>query len=331
MSGMSVLQNNLYVGRRKVVLWLFKLIFAAAILAVLLRKFSPAELLHTLDTARPWPIILAACLTALNLFFQYKRWRRIILLESPLVSRRETLFSMLAGITLGMITPGRVGEFGRFFFVKNARWSRLFGFILVDKFYGLCSLIAIGAIGLSISLRGIIPPNFYRLLPLPLFVILLLVALAVSNPGLLQRVFGLISAKWPGHSLVVKFASVKDDLSRGLAFYLFGYSILQAVVYLSQLVLLVRAFSSTDVILTFAAAASIFITKAALPVAVADLGVRESAAIFYLGKIGVAPVAAFDASLLLFGMNLLLPGFIGLILITLFKPSAKAGAKEDSV
>ena len=55
--------------------------------------------------------------------------------------------------------------------------------------------------------------------------------------------------------------------------------------------------------------------KSMLPIAIGDLGVRESAAVYFFNILHVPGVAAFNASLLLLFINLLIPSIIGLILI----------------
>jgi uncharacterized membrane protein YbhN (UPF0104 family) len=58
--------------------------------------------------------------------------------------------------------------------------------------------------------------------------------------------------------------------------------------------------------------ALVFFAKSAIPqVTLGDLGVREGAAVFFLAAYGVGPAAALDASLALFGLNLLLPALVG--------------------
>jgi hypothetical protein len=62
--------------------------------------------------------------------------------------------------------------------------------------------------------------------------------------------------------------------------------------------------------------ALVFFAKSAVPsVTLGDLGVRESAAVFFLGFYGVAEAAAFNASLGLFAVNILLPALAGLALL----------------
>ena len=63
----------------------------------------------------------------------------------------------------------------------------------------------------------------------------------------------------------------------------------------------------------WAGVALVFFAKSAIPqVTLGDLGVREGAAVFFLGAYGVAPAAALDASLALCSLlNLVLPSLAG--------------------
>ena len=63
------------------------------------------------------------------------------------------------------------------------------------------------------------------------------------------------------------------------------------------------------------ATTSTILTKTLLPISLADLGIREGAAVFFFSKLQVGKVAAFNGSLLLFAVNVLLPTFLGLFLL----------------
>ena len=85
----------------------------------------------------------------------------------------------------------------------------------------------------------------------------------------------------------------------------------------------------------WAGVALVFFAKSAIPqVTLGDLGVREGAAVFFLGAYGVAPAAALDASLALFALNLVLPSLAGVPLLLRLRlqagavrqPSAEASA-----
>ena len=61
----------------------------------------------------------------------------------------------------------------------------------------------------------------------------------------------------------------------------------------------------------------LFALKTLLPISLMDLGVREAAAAAVLGSVGVAAATAVQASLMLFGLNVLAPGLAGLLVLSL--------------
>ena len=76
-------------------------------------------------------------------------------------------------------------------------------------------------------------------------------------------------------------------------------------IVLTQYSLLANAFESISIIDTFQAISSTLLIKSMLPISLGDLGIRESAAVFFLGKVGAKSATAFNASILIFLINVL--------------------------
>ena len=58
----------------------------------------------------------------------------------------------------------------------------------------------------------------------------------------------------------------------------------------------------------------------------ADLGIREGFAVYFMGLYGIAEAAAFNGALALFGLNILLPALAGLPLALRLRVAAEAPA-----
>ena len=65
----------------------------------------------------------------------------------------------------------------------------------------------------------------------------------------------------------------------------------------------------------FVAVPAVFALKTLLPIAFLDLGVREAAAVLVFSALNAAEQPAFIASILVFGLNVLLPALAGTIWI----------------
>jgi len=93
-----------------------------------------------------------------------------------------------------------------------------------------------------------------------------------------------------------------------------GWSLALSFVYLTQLTFLMRAFGAAvplwDGLLAGAVTTGIV---ALLPVAVGNVGVRETAAVVVWKQVGTNAAAAFNGAFLLFLINVVLPGLAGIV------------------
>ncbi|NIV10212.1 MAG: hypothetical protein GWN62_02575, partial [Aliifodinibius sp.] len=61
------------------------------------------------------------------------KWRYLLRIRFSDISNRETFNSLLFGITLGMVTPGNLGELGRGLFFQDKSKTVITGLTVVDK------------------------------------------------------------------------------------------------------------------------------------------------------------------------------------------------------
>ena len=83
------------------------------------------------------------------------------------------------------------------------------------------------------------------------------------------------------------------------------------LVYIIQFCFLALAFQEVPVIALTASTTSTLFAKTLLPISVADLGIREGAAIYFLSQFQIEKVTAFNSSILLFTINVFIPTCIG--------------------
>jgi len=152
------------------------------------------------------------------------------------------------------------------------------------------------------------------------FIIFTLIALFVIyyilfHPELIKGFLYSLNIILPFREKIKLLMSSLDNFHRREALYLFVLNICFNFIYLLQFYLLIIAFESAPIIPSFLALASAMLVKSMLPISVGDLGIRESAAVFFMKKIGLLESSAFNASILLFAINLLIPSLIGLVLV----------------
>jgi uncharacterized membrane protein YbhN (UPF0104 family) len=98
-----------------------------------------------------------------------------------------------------------------------------------------------------------------------------------------------------------------------------------------QFFILLQGFTEISFQQSLAGAAATFFVKSALPITIGDLGVREGVAIYIFSRLGVAPTFAFNASVVLFIINLVLPSLVGLHLIWRRKRHARREPRTATV
>lgn len=303
-----------FIIRKKTLLWV-KLIIAVILVVMLIRKISLAEISACLAAADLRLMGLAFLLLPLNLFFQFSRWRKLARLAHPAARNRDIFSSLIFGITLGFITPGRLGEFGRAFFIPSSQWPRLVGLTLIDKLFALMVLFALGLLGMIPFLQK----NSQPIVWIPLFfsavALLALVVILLLYPQLFTSLITRKGKRWEKHTKIGQIVSSLELLTTATSLQIAGYAFGQVLTYCLQFYLLIISIHVTPFFPAMAAITAIMWVKTMLPISIGDLGVRETAAIFFLGQLGVPQAAAFDASMLLFAMNVLLPAVAGMVML----------------
>lgn len=282
---------------------------------MLIKNLKIANIINTFKHANHVCIAFAFILVIPNIYIQYFKWNFLLKLIKPEATARESLFSLLVGFTFGFITPGRVGEFGRAFFIKDCPWIKVIGIAFMDKFFSLSIVIFAGAIGIISLIWSQL--HFYVILPLTIFTIIALLVLRylLTHPDIFRGFLYSLNIILPFREKIKLLISSFDRFHKKEAVKLLALSILFYLIFLTQYLILTSAFESVSVINGFQAISSTLLVKSMLPISLGDLGIRESAAVFFFSKIGAKSATAFNASILIFMINILIPSLIGLVLV----------------
>ena len=305
---------------RKVVFFLLKLSLTGYILFYIISRIQISSL-KTEFTEISWtPLIIGMLLTIPNIYIQHMKWSYLLRIIKPGLSGREIFQSLMCGFAVGLITPGRLGELGRGLFIRSDNRSPMVGMAIIDKMLSLISLALISVFGLvflyETNVTGYDIVEYVILVTAAGFIVLL--ATIFFYPDLLRKIIRLFKKtiyKLPFYKKVYALISASDNIRKQNVFagLLYGLTF-QSLIYI-QFYWFLRSFTDAELVPVFILANLAMFLKSLLPIAVMDLGVREGAVIFFLNKIQINPAAAFNASLLLFLSNVLLPGMVGLYYI----------------
>ncbi len=292
-----------------------KAVGAAVAVAVLVHLAHPADVLAALRGADARWALLALALLPLNLALESYRWARLVRCVAPEIPVRRAMAAVVAAYPVGLLTPGRVGDYvGRAVLLRGVPPGVSAALTFAERMATLAWCLAAGlvALGPYLAAHAVPSPAATALVAaagggtLALFAALLV-------PGLARA----------GLSAVLPFERIRRALSAFdrvppvEAWRLVGLSGVRYLVFSAQFVLLVFAFAPEATLAGAALGVALtFFAKSAVPqVTLGDLGVRESAAVFFLGAYGVPAAAALDASLAVFVVNLVLPALAGLPLL----------------
>ncbi len=307
-------------------LYLFKLLLSFAILSYLISHLHPQELLATLREVRPVALIAACGLLPLNLGLQFLKWHYLLRCATrEAIAPRHSFYSLMAGFPLGLLTPGRWGELGRAFFLPQLNERKTMVLAAFEKVFDLLVSLLLGALALLFLInQKMLPAELFAPLVVLFIVIMLLHVLALHSTARksFSRLFKSRSASQRSALRVLSRLEQKNLLKLWLL------SLAFALTYSLQFVLLLRGLAEISFLEGFIGASATFLAKSLLPFALGDLGVREGAAAFFFARMGIASQTAFNASLLLFLINLLLPSLLGMLLVWKHQARPKTAAIE---
>ena len=326
---------------RRLAVWTGKLLLAVVLLLLIADSVRDHSLLTLLADARPELLASALLLLPLNLWLQLRKWRILVQSRYPAITAADTRSSLLLGFAFGIVTPARLGEFGgrtagfRSTAMRRSDRLALAGLTAADKFATMMITVAVGTAGLLLFawLHPFMDPALLTVLLLPPAVLAAVlmrrllrpaepVSPAVSGapfpsaPKSSGRLRDLLFAKTAG--LRATLHGIDPDRRRRVLWY----SALFYVTFLLQFYLLLSAFGPVHPLSALAGISTIMLLKTVIPpVTLGELGIREGASVFVLGHAGILSAAAFNAALLLFAINVLLPALAGLAVLLRLPPA----------
>ncbi len=290
-----------------------KLALAVVILSALVWTVHPSKIWIAFRSANFFMIFLAFILMPLNFALQIFKWHFIVSWVRRDVTFSEAARTLLISLAIGLSTPGRVGEYARGFFVKGTDWATGLGLVAIDKLYSLFIITALGG-GTSLFLL----PHLQRFdfisseVRLGIGVLFAFLLILLIFPQTFRTLLVRLGQHFPETHPFHRLIHGVELLSNRHGQVVFGLSLLVFLIFTCQFFILLNAFEKVDFHTAILVIPSIFFVKSMLPISIGDLGIREGASVFLFGQFGVSSAAAFNAPILLFVVNLLLPGLVGL-------------------
>ncbi len=299
---------------KKRILWILKLGVGVILFMLLYRQVNRGQaILDAFRSANWLNVLLCALLLIPNILLQFLKWRYILRSRFPNIRGGLAFKSLLFGSTLGFITPGNLGELARALYFKKYDKLVIAGLNFMDKLFGMIIFISFGlvAVNIIILLKFRLPHYLVLSIMVASFLFLVALWLIILNPAWVKTVIGGIKKGFKFGSHIDKFTSCFDHFTLRHSAMMLFLSFLWFVIIFFQYHLLLLAFTDAPLIPSFLAVSALLFTKIALPVSFADLGIREGAAVFYYRLFDIPQAAAFNAALLIFVINFIMPALVG--------------------
>jgi uncharacterized membrane protein YbhN (UPF0104 family) len=132
-------------------------LLGVALVVVLLVRADLSGVSDTLSDAHIGGLLLAFVLLLPMILLKSIRWQVILAAQGVRLGTLPAYLSYLGSMFLGVVTPGRVGEFARIFQVTEAHGvSRTLAFssVLADRLFDLYLLLTLGALALAAVTDG---------------------------------------------------------------------------------------------------------------------------------------------------------------------------------
>ena len=270
-------------------------------------------------------VILVVLMMFLNWFLEALKWRFLIA-KIEKISIRRSVRAIFSGITVSAFTPNRVGEYGgRVFCLETADRIQAVLITVIGSMAQLLTTIIFGSIGLLClpsykSDFSIFFDNVSFALPVFAFILIVLNVLLVLlflNASVFSNVLSNISflKKYQKYNSVFSFYS-SDELLKVL-----GYSVARYAVFTTQFFILLQVFevhiAYTDAIVLIMA--MLFVISVIPTIAITEIGVRGSVALFLFGLVSANTVGILSATFVMWIINLLVPALIGTAFIFTLK------------
>ena len=254
-------------------------------------------------------ISLAVLLTIVNWGLEAKKWQ-LLLNNIKQLSFFNCYKSVLAGLSLGIMTPNRVGNFiGRLAWVEKDQQHQATINTLLGNLAQFTSTLIFGSIGLFVVLLYQFSFKYAWLILLTSIFVIIFSIIVYFNPLLVKRTMFIrfLSDKTINSLSSIAKTSIQFKLK------IIGLSVLRYVVFLIQYFLLFKAFNvDVDIIIMFGLISTVYLLTTLIPsIFFGKLFIRESVAVFVFSFVDIDTPLILLIAFILWVINLAIPALLG--------------------
>ncbi len=258
--------------------------------------------------------LITITLMLLNWSIETIKWQNI-LPSKMRVGFIKSFKAVLAGITVGTITPNRIGEFGgRILMLKNEHRKKAAAYTIIADFSQFITTICFGVIAFSIIghkvISDLVGTTNYSVLILIIGICLAILSLLIYfNISFAKRIL----FKFKKLSKYKAAISEITDIKKQLLLKTLLLSAIRFIIFIIQFYLILNIFDiNISPANTLLAVSNIYFATTIIPnIPFGEIGIRSSFSIIFLGLFSDSITAIVIASLLIYIINIAVPALFG--------------------
>ncbi len=280
-----------------------------AVFVYILSQINFGLLKEELLTLNIYFLVLAAFFSIIQIITRSLKWRAILSGLGIELSRTSSISLYWLGTFIGVVTPGRLGELAKVYFLKNRRQSafRSFLSVLLDRIIDIFILLIFGVLIFYFFLREI--GNYIIFIGLGLILFLALIFFLINKRSFLHKFF---SSREGSKFTFNKFSILP----------VFIYLIISWLFYFASRYMISLSLGLELSFLEVSIISVLVVLVTMLPISVAGIGTRDAAVIYLFSLFALNKEIALSFSLLILVVDLLT---ISLGLIPYLKESKLVG------
>ncbi len=305
------------------------------ILAFIISRIDWSRFTIILRRAKVGWFVIAFFLNIPQLWLKATRWQNLLSAQKKVIRNWDAFLYYFSATFLGVITPGRLGEFAKVVYLKNDGIADLsFGFssVLIDRLWDLSLLTAVGLLGVVILRPW---PYAEAVGGAALILYICFIAYFMWPKGL-ERISGILYQKLLASKIPDSAKGGARQFREGLLLVLgkkIGISacltVLAYGLFFLQCYLITKCFGIPLGYFQIAMVMSMVNLFSFIPITVSGLGTRDAALLFLLGQKGISYETIMAFSMGIFAVFYLGGGLLGVVAWFL-KPIDLKGIKQKA-
>ena len=301
---------------RRALGWVLRLLGVALFVAILARLDMQRLAAAARSADGRW-MALAMLLTFPFVVTRSQRWLVLLRQQGIAIRLRDAIAINYVGAFLGSITPGRLGELGKVFYVKGAargfsHWGCLLA-IVADRLIDIVTLLLVALAGVAFFLRQSSPAGAVAAAcSLLCLVVLYLLKERVMEraEGLLRRIGSRLGDGEDANEGEGLAGRLKRIGGAGLPTVLLANASAWVLFYLTVPVI-ARSCNVAIGVFYLATSTSSAMVLSMLPITIGGVGVRDIVLVFFFSRIGIPDEMAVLYSLMYLLVCVLFPAVVG--------------------